>query len=107
MPCVRKCLTFNNLHAYVTTDQSLQVKNISKSTLTDRLSSPLLSQGYSSVSSKPDRMTSSGLGQFQLTHESSSHSHADESRQREELGLIRTLAEVHCLLAEVKIVTPS
>lgn len=78
--------------------------------MTERLSSPMSSQAHSSASSKADRNNSSkaerdssGLRQYQLTNESSTHSHGDESRRREELNVIRTLAEVHCLLAEVRI----
>lgn len=90
---------------------SLKATVSKSSSVTERLSSPMLSQGRSSASSKADRnspskaerVTSSGLHQFQLANESSTHSHGEESRHREELNVIRTLAEVHCLLAEVRI----
>lgn len=53
----------------------------------------------SSASSKGDRTNSSQTRQLQLAAEPS---HADESRHREDLCLLRTVAEVHCLLAEVR-----
>lgn len=88
----------------ILTAASSQLKGIaSKSTVAERFSSPLLSQGQSSGSSKGDRMSSSYGRQLHQTRESSSHSHAEESRHREELAMLRTLAEMHCVLAEVRI----
>lgn len=67
------------------------------STIGERLSSPMLSQGRSSTSSRADRTTSDLRPSLRL-----SYTHADQSQQREELSLIRTIADVHCLLAEVR-----
>ena len=85
----------------------------SKSTgISERLSSPMLSLGRSSGSSskgeqpsmaaKAERTTSSGLRQqFQLPNEGANSHGPHESSQREELNVIRTLADVHSILAEV------
>lgn len=83
---------------------SLQVKDIaSKTSVAEHFSSSMLSQGQSSASSRGDRVSSSYGRQLNLTRESSSQSHAEESRRREELALLRTLAEMHCILAEVRV----
>lgn len=83
--------------------ESFQLKgHPSKSSITEHFSSSAVSQPHSNISSKGDRITSSTFRQFQLTNEGSFYSHLDESRHREELNLIRTLAEIHCLLAEVR-----
>lgn len=77
----------------------------SRPSIAERFSSPMLSQGQtSSASSKGDRRISSSpySRQLHLAHESSSHSHFEKSRHKEEVTLIRTIAEVHCVLAEVR-----
>lgn len=89
---------------YLVSPESSQLKDMtSKASVAERFSLSMLSQGQSSASSRGERMSSSFGRQLNLTHESSSHSHAEQSQRREELALLRTLAEMHCILAEVKI----
>ena len=83
---------------------------VSKSGIAERLSSPMFSQGMSNtssrvdrISSKPDQLSSSPLHYYHVTPEGSSHSSNKESRQKEEMSVVRSLAEVHCVLAEVSV----
>lgn len=88
---------------------------VSKLDVAERLSSPMfMSQGQGGVSnvssrterissSKPERVSSTALRYYQVAPESSFHSCQDESRHKEAMSVVRVLAEVHCVLAEVSV----
>lgn len=74
--------------------------------ISERLSSPRLSQGGSAIprnSSTVLQKSNSQLGlvKSQLSVPNVTHLESVESVKREEFELIRTLANTHCLLAEV------